>query len=45
MEATILAMLYEKEQLLLDKQKELIEFRQLVAQTIASQKRIGKLVH
>ncbi|OKH44132.1 hypothetical protein NIES2101_28870 [Calothrix sp. HK-06] len=33
-------MLYEKEQLLLDKQKELIEFRQLVTQTIASQKRI-----
>ncbi|MBN3884480.1 MAG: PspA/IM30 family protein [Nostoc sp. JL34] len=38
-------MLYEKEQLLLDKQKELIEFRQLVAQTIASQKRIEKQYH
>jgi phage shock protein A len=34
-----------QEQLLLDKQKELIEFRQLVAQTIASQKHIEKQYH
>ncbi|BAY28172.1 phage shock protein A, PspA (plasmid) [Calothrix sp. NIES-2100] len=38
-------MLYEKEQLLLDKQKELIEFRQLVTQIIANQKCIEKQYH